>query len=457
MTCYATLLEGQEISTNMKWISLSPDYLFPMYPVGVINETYYFQTNKDHARNQKVSKIKLDWTKARQVKQFTELQDCPEVIDVIPERKDASIPQFSVWQTSYDKILISYIENGQNTVYLYDAITGKVLQQLLPDESLIVSDVLGDPLSDTIIIRYESWNTPSKIYEFIWKGDHYEASLATLRRIEGTNPNDFTIEELYAISKDGTKVPYFITYRKGTKKDGKAPAWVHGYGFYGIIDNLFYEPNYFDFLRSYGGFFVWICARGGGDLGGDWHDAAVGVKRQKTFDDYLAVVEDLVKRQITSRGNIILEGGSGGAMAVGAVMNQAPSGLLGVVLPNRGPMDTIGFELRSPIGAANRAEYGDVTTPEGFDAVRAWSPQQNIDPNKPYPAVFVTAGTADDTVPPAFSYKFVAQLQYDHPNNSKPLLMYVVKNRGHIPTGVIESVYQLCIIEESLGISRITA
>ena len=165
----------------------------------------------------------------------------------------------------------------------------------------------------------------------------------------------------------------------------------------------------------------------------------------------------MVKRQITSQGNIILEGGSGGAMAVGAVMNQAPAGLLGVVLPVRGPMDAIGFETRSSIGAGNQAEFGDVTTPEGFDAVRAWSPQQSIDPNKPYPAVLLTPGTADERVPPSWSYKFVAQLQYDHPNNSKPLLMYVVKNRGHVASNVIESVYQLCVIEESLGISRITA
>lgn len=192
-------------------------------------------------------------------------------------------------------------------------------------------------------------------------------------------------------------------------------------------------------------------------MGGAWHDAAIGVKRQRTFDDYLAVVQDLVRLKITSPGNIILEGGSGGAMAAGAVMNQAPEGLLGVVLPVRGPLDVIQFELRSAIGASNRAEFGDVTTPDGFDAVFAWSPLQNIDPNKQYPAVLLTPGTADERVPPSYSYKFVAQLQYDHPKNNKPLLMYVVKNRGHVPSNVVESIYQLCIIEESLGISRVTA
>lgn len=261
MTSYATLLPGQEISSNMKWISLAPDYEFPLYAIGVINESYYFQTSKDNAKNQKVSKIKLDWTKARQVKQFTELQDRPEVIDVIPERKDASISQFSAWATASNKVVVLYIENGQNTIYLYCAISGKKLEQLLPNENLIFGEIQSDQNSDTMIIRYESWNTPAKIYEFTWKDDHLDTSLATIRLIEGSNPDDFAIEELYATSKDGTKIPYFLTYRKGTKRDGSAPAWVHGYGFYGLIDNLFYEPNYFDFLRSYGGYFVWICAR----------------------------------------------------------------------------------------------------------------------------------------------------------------------------------------------------
>lgn len=83
----------------------------------------------------------------------------------------------------------------------------------------------------------------------------------TNQKIKGTDPNDFVIEELYATSKDGTKVPYFITYRKGTKKDGKSPAWIHVYGAYGIVESLFYWPNYFDFLRSYDGFFVWASPR----------------------------------------------------------------------------------------------------------------------------------------------------------------------------------------------------
>ena len=202
--------------------------------------------------------------------------------------------------------------------------------------------------------------------------------------------------------------------------------------------------------------FILIHCRGGGDLGADWHKGGSGLKKQNTYDDTIAIMKDLIRLKYTSAGQIIIQGKSAGGMAAAAILNQAPD-LVGVALLVRAPLDLFQMELRSTLGSANVQEYGDVTTPEGFDAGFAWSPLQNIKKKVPYPAVLLTPGSGDERVPPAWSYKFVAQLQYDHPDNSKPLLMYIVKNLGHVPNNVIESVYQLCVIEESLGISRITA
>ena len=140
-------------------------------------------------------------------------------------------------------------------------------------------------------------------------------------------------------------------------------------------------------------------------------------------------------------------------MAAAAILNQAPD-LVGVALLVRAPLDLFQLELRSTLGSANIQEYGDVTTPEGFDAGFAWSPLQNIKKKVPYPAVLATPGEEDERVPPSFSYKFVAQLQYDHPNNSRPLLVHVVKGQAHTRSTVGESGYQFCVIEESLGITR---
>ncbi|PWN33212.1 prolyl oligopeptidase [Meira miltonrushii] len=291
---YATLLIGQTVSENMKWISLAPSYDYSLLPAGIINDTYYVSTNRD-APNSKVAKIKLDWSKARQVKKFTELQDRSEMIDVIPERKDALI-----------------------------IFNGKLIRRLVPKEMVTIADVSGDQRSDTFILSFYSWNSPQKIYEFKWTKKDVQTSQVTIQHVKGSDPNDFMIEQRYATSKD-------------------------------VIMGISFG------LRH-------------GDKGGKWHDTAKGLKKQKTFDDVLAILEDLVKLKITSPGNIILEGGSAGRTAVGAIINQAPSGLIGVALIVRAMTDVFQLELRSTLGNANIAEFGDVTTPEGFDAVRAWSP-----------------------------------------------------------------------------------
>ncbi|PWN33213.1 alpha/beta-hydrolase [Meira miltonrushii] len=452
MVGYATQLTGQKISENMEWISISPSYDFSMFVGGIVDDDVIFQTNKD-APNNKVAKIHLDWSKARQVKNFTELQDRPPVIDVVAERENALIVQNGAFVTNNDKIVVITVENAQNQVHVYSLKDGKEISRLIPDEKVTYDVWVADQFSDTFIMLFYSWNSPRKIYEFKSKGSKVESSLVTDQHIKGTNPDDFAIEELYATSKDGTKVPYFVTYRKGTKKDGKAPAWVHVYGSYGIVDSLYYEPNYFDFLRSYNSFFVWALPRGGGDFGARWHEGGQGLKKQNTFDDTVAVLKDLIRLNITSPGQIIIQGKSAGGAAAAAVLNQVPD-LVGVALLVKAPTDAFQWELRTTLGAANRIEFGDVTTPEGFDAVFAWSPLQNIQKKISYPAVLLTPGEDDERVVPSFSYKFVAQLQYDHPNNPKPLLMYVVKGQAHTRSTVGESVYQFCVIEESLGITR---
>lgn len=129
---YATRLIGQNISNNMKWISLAPDFDFTVLAGGVVNDTYYFWTSKD-AKNGKVAKFNLDWSIARQVKSFTELKDRPPVIDVIPERKDALISALDVRITAKDKLLVNYIEQGEMALYLYETKNGKLIKRLIPD------------------------------------------------------------------------------------------------------------------------------------------------------------------------------------------------------------------------------------------------------------------------------------------------------------------------------------
>ncbi|PWN31698.1 alpha/beta-hydrolase [Meira miltonrushii] len=453
MVSYATLLSEQTISEDMKWISLAPSYDFSLFPIGFINDEYYFQTNKD-APNSKVAKIKLDWSKARQVKKFTELQDRPQVIDVIPEREDALMQTFSgPYLTAGNNILIIYVEDGSNVLHLFSAETGKVIQQIIPHEKGTVTEVLVTRSRESFTLSLQTWDTPNKIFELKWDGYQFDTTTVSVSQIKGTNPDDFVIEELHATSKDGTLVPYFITYRKGTNRNGKSPAWLHAYGAFGEVDKFYYKPNYFDFLRSYDGYFIWGTPRGGGDQTGGWHEAAQGLEKQKTFDDIIAIAEELINQNFTSAGNIILEGVSVGGTAMGAVMNQATD-LFGVVLMTRAPLDIFQLETRSSIGSGVAEEFGGVNTPEGFDAVMAWSPLQNLDPDKPYPAVLLIPAQNDERAPPSSNYKFIAQLQYDHPSYSKPMLLYVAQNDRRVRADLLAGSTQLCLIEQSLGISR---
>lgn len=180
--------------------------------------------------------------------------------------------------------------------------------------------------------------------------------------------------------------------------------------------------------------------------------------KQKTYDDWIAILQDLEKRKLSCPGQLIVEGGSAGGMAALAVANQAPQGLIGVVLSVRPFADYFLAALRSRIGEAQWSEFGNPRIPAEFDAIRAWSPLQNTDAKKQYPAMLLTPGQNDDRVSPAHSYKMIAQLQYEHPNNKSPLLMYVAPNSGHTSAGsstesaTAESAHQFCLIEQALGI-----
>lgn len=136
------------------------------------------------------------------------------------------------------------------------------------------------------------------------------------------------------------------------------------------------------------------------------------------------------------------------------MVNQAPQGLLGAAFIVRAICDVFQLELRTTIGQGNVDEFGDVTMPEGFDSVFAWYPLQNVDPKKQYPAVLITPGLFDEQVPPSGCFKLISQMQYDHPDNKKPLLMYVNPTGPHLSVTITELAYQFCILEESMGTTR---
>ncbi|PWN33982.1 alpha/beta-hydrolase [Meira miltonrushii] len=457
---YACLLDGQPVSENMKWISISPDYDYQVYYIGTVDNTFYFQTDQGNATNGKVVKAHLDWSKARSTNTLTDIKDRLQLQEVVKERDDALIPQVNAFAYAHDKLIINYIESGKDTLYLYDLKTGKQLQHLLPTETGSFGLLRVYSESKRAVVSYSAWNTPTKIFELEYSKTtgQVQSSTVTIQNVRGSKASDFSIEQLFATSKDGTKVPYYVT-QKGKGKECR-PTWVHGYGAYGYKESLFFFPAFFTFLNDYNSRFVWTALRGGGDEGGKWHLDATTTHKQRTYDDWIAILEDLERRKLSCPGQLIVEGGSAGGMAALAVTNQARQGLIGVVFGIRAVTDYFLIALRSRLGQAQWSEFGNPNIPAEFDAIRAWSPLQNTVKGKQYPAMLLAAGQDDDRVSPAHSYKMIAQMQYEHPNNKHPLLLYVASGTGHTAAGTstegatLQAAHQFCMIEQALGIKQ---
>src|SRR3954447_8108581 len=214
--------------------------------------------------------------------------------------------------------------------------------------------------------------------------------------------------QLFATSKDGTRVPFFVTARKNTPRDGNRPTMVYGYGGFSISTTPTYRPDVPAWLELGG---IWVTAnmRGGSEYGEAWHHAGMLAKKQNVFDDFIAVAEYLVKENYTSPAKLGMMGGSNGGLLVGAVMEQRPD-LYAVALPAVGVMDMLRYD-RFTGGRAWVTEYGSSANAEQFPILFRYSPLHNVRPETCYPATLVTTADHDDRVVPSHSFKFIAAVQ----------------------------------------------
>jgi prolyl oligopeptidase len=240
-------------------------------------------------------------------------------------------------------------------------------------------------------------------------------------------PDEYKTEQVFFASKDGTKVPMFITYRKGLKLDGTNPTLLYGYGGFNVSLPPSFSPFRIAFLEQ-GGIYVQANLRGGSEYGETWHEQGMKLKKQNVFDDFIAAAEYLIAKDYTSPAKLAIQGGSNGGLLVGAVINQRPD-LFRVAIPQVGVMDMLRFH-KFTIGWNWIADYGSSDNAEEFEALFAYSPIHNITPNLNYPATLITTADHDDRVVPAHSFKYAATLQeiYKGPN---PVLIRIDTNSGH--------------------------
>jgi prolyl oligopeptidase len=255
------------------------------------------------------------------------------------------------------------------------------------------------------------------------------------------NSNDYTSEQVFYTSKDGTKVPMIITYKTGIKLDGSNPTILYGYGGFNVSLTPSFSPVNALWLEQ-GGVYAVANIRGGGEYGKDWHNAGTKMQKQNVFDDFIAAAEYLQDKKYTSKKRLALRGGSNGGLLVGAVMTQRPD-LFQVALPAVGVLDMLRYHTFTA-GAGWAYDYGtSEQSKEMFEYIKAYSPLHNVKAGVEYPATMVTTGDHDDRVVPSHSFKFAAELQAKQAGDN-PTLIRIETNAGHgagTPTSKVIDLY----------------
>ncbi|MEW5916451.1 MAG: prolyl oligopeptidase family serine peptidase [Gemmatimonadota bacterium] len=245
------------------------------------------------------------------------------------------------------------------------------------------------------------------------------------------DPAQFTTERVFYRSKDGTRVPLFVTHRKDLIKNGQNPTMLYAYGGFSISLTPYFQPDVIAWIEQ-GGVYAVAHLRGGGEYGEAWHEAGMFEKKQNVFDDFIAAGEYLIAEKYTSAQHLAINGGSNGGLLVGAVMTQRPD-LYGVAVPQVGVLDMLRYHQFTG-GAAWATEYGAASDPKAFQYLRAYSPLHNIKPNVCYPATLVTTADHDDRVVPSHSFKFTAAMQETQsaaPGCTRPVLIRVEAQGSH--------------------------
>jgi len=241
------------------------------------------------------------------------------------------------------------------------------------------------------------------------------------------NPDDYETRQVFVTSKDGTKVPMFITHKRGLELNGNNPALMYAYGGFKISQTPRFSPEFVAFMER-GGIYAQPSLRGGLEYGQDWHEGGMRENKQNVFDDFIAAAEWLIDNQYTQTSKLAVRGASNSGLLMGAMLTQRPE-LFGAVLCQVGVLDMLRFQ-EFTIGWAWAGEYGSSDNPEDFGFLRAYSPLHNVEPGTKFPPTLITTGDHDDRVWPGHSFKFAAAMQHAQAGDS-PVLIRVETRSGH--------------------------
>jgi prolyl oligopeptidase len=339
--------------------------------------------------------------------------------EIIPEKPEA-LRGISVLN---NQLVARYLKDAYSQVKIYD-LEGKHVRDVdLPGIGTVYG--FNGKREDTkTFITYTSYTTPADIYEY----DMVSGERTLWRRPDVKfDPDRYTTNQVFFESKDGTKVPMFLTHRKDLTLDGSNPAYMYGYGGFNSPMTPGFSLTSVVWMEM-GGVYAVVCCRGGGEYGKAWHDAGSRREKQNTFDDFIGAAEWLIAEKYTSSPKLAIAGGSNGGLLVGACMTQRPE-LFGACLPAVGVMDMLRFH-KFTIGGAWRPDYGDPDDPDDFKVLYSYSPYHNLKPGTTYPSTMVSTADHDDRVVPSHSFKFAARLQACHAGDN-PVICRIETKAGH--------------------------
>lgn len=376
--------------------------------IGNEGTTLFVQTDLDAPRNKIIA---IDLAKPERANWKT----------LIAETKDV------IQSSSYigGKLVVRYMQDAKSVLALF-AKDGSSLGQIALPGIGNVGSISGREHENEMFFSFTSFTYPTTNFRVDLSTGKVELFQAPKVSFD---PTVYETKQVFYTSKDGTRVPMFITHRKGLKLDGSNPTLLYAYGGFDISLLPTFSTSNLAWMEL-GGIYAVANLRGGGEYGREWHLAGTKLQKQNVFDDFIAAGDYLVKEHYTSHEKLVISGGSNGGLLIGAVVNQRPD-LAKVAFPAVGVMDMTRFQ-KFTIGWAWASDYGSVDDSAEMAAyLKGYSPVHNVKPGVRYPAIMVTTGDHDDRVHPGHSFKYAAALQAANPHNPLPMFIRIETNAGH--------------------------
>ncbi len=385
---------------------LTTDNEFQYSPIEVIGDSILIFTNYNAPKN----RIMVADAKNPTINNWTEL---------IPESESV----LSGAQVIGGKLFLTYDQDASNHAYVYDLNGTQIQEVQLP--SLGSVGFSGNKDDKECFFGFTSFTIPGATYKYDVDNNTWELFRAPQVKY---NPDEFETKQVFFASKDGEKIPMFLTYKKGLQLNGKNPVFLYGYGGFGISLNPSFNMMRIPFLEN-GGIYAQVNLRGGNEYGEEWHVAGTKMNKQNVFNDFIGAAEYLIDNKYTNPEKIAIVGGSNGGLLVGACMTQRPD-LFKVAIPQVGVMDMLRYH-KFTIGWNWASDYGtSEESPEMFEYLLGYSPIHNMKEGTAYPATLVTTADHDDRVVPAHSFKFAAALQEAN-DGTNPTLIRIDSKAGH--------------------------